>query len=802
MADSFSGFGGYGEDECWNVGLELWTGNPVSPDGHAADGAAQRESDMHASTAARTIFLPIATLLVVSTVAADGLIVIDDPTVVAPPTGHYRFAPLEVRYHHVTAKITDQVAVTEIDQVFFNPNPRPLEGTYVFPLPPGAQIDRFAMDIDGRLLEAELLDAAKARDIYEDIVRRMKDPALLEYAGQGMFKARVFPIEPYREKRVTIRYTEVLTSDGGLVEYRYPLNTEKFSAQPLESVSVKVTIECTRGLSALYSPSHEVDISRPGEGRAVVGYEATNVRPDTDFQLFYSPATAGPVGLDLVTFKRPSEDGYFLLLATPAPSMTPDQVIAKDVVFVLDTSGSMADRGKLDQAEKALSFCLANLNPGDRFEVIRFATEAEAMFTELMPADGRHLEQARDFVDRLRPIGGTAIEQALNMAIELAPARAGRDRPFVIVFLTDGRPTVGETDTERLVHTILTGIDDREIRVFCFGIGTDVNTHLLDRVTEKTRAVSQYVLPEEDIELKVSRFYTKINHPVLANPKLRFGSGIRASLLQPSTLPELFKGEQLVVLGRYRGSGDAAITLEGTVNGEQRSFTYEGSFTPRSAEHDFVARLWATRRVGFLLDEIRLHGESRELRDEVTSLAREYGIVTPYTAYLIVEDERSREVPVADRTLQIIDQDRGLLEETRRVYSEANELESGDAAVGGAQAYGALKVASKMAAPSEANRHAQRGQTGAAAEGGRQVQQAIQSQESRYLRGRTFYRNGESWIDANVQTRAGATKVKVKFNSEKYFELMIEHPEAAAWLSLGQQVQLQLGDTIYDIVAE
>jgi Ca-activated chloride channel family protein len=721
-------------------------------------------------------------------VLADGFIVVHDPP--PPPGTHYVFAPLEVKYHHVTVTITDQVAVTEVDQAFFNPNPRQLEGTYIFPIPAGAAIDRFSMEINGKPVEAELLDAAKARKIYEDIVRKMKDPALLEYAGQGLFKVRVFPIEPRSEKRIQLKYTQLLRSDSGMVEYTYPLNTEKFSAAPLKSVSVKVNLECAAGIKSVYCPSHPVEIKRHGSSQAVIGYEAAD-----------APATTSEIGLSVLAFHDGAdpEGGYFLLLASPAAQMTAEKIAAKDVVFVLDTSGSMAENNKIDQAKRALRFCLKNLNGGDRFEIVRFATEAQPLFEKLVEVNGANLARAEEFVQALKPIGGTAIEDALLRSLHPAEGQADKSRPYFIVFLTDGRPTVGNTDADQILATVGKAIGDRSIRVFCFGIGTDVNTHLLDKLAGRTRAVSQYVLPNEDIEVKVSSFYAKISQPVLANLKLKFSGDVRPAKLHPGELPDLFQGEQLAVFGRYTGSGDAALTLEGTVNGQARSFIYEAHFAKAATQYGFVPRLWATRRVGFLLDQIRLHGESAELRDEVTALARRYGIVTPYTAYLIVEDESRRNVPPANRTLQSFDRDAGVRGEAGRMYREANEAKSGDAAVGGAQAVDALKRANTPEAPSAANAYAQRGQTGAAAAGGERVQQAIQAQQTRYVRGRTFYQNGAQWIDAHVQSRPDARKVQVKFNSDEYFALLTRHPDAAQWLSVGRNVQLLLDDTIYEV---
>src|SRR4029079_11333200 len=168
-------------------------------------------------------------------------------------------------YHHVTVDIKDQVAVTSVDQEFVNPNGQQLEGTYLFPLPAGAHIDKFSMDINGKMQEAELLPADKARSIYEDIVRRHRDPALLEYVGKGAFRVRIFPIEPNSTKRVRLKYTQLLKADSGLVEYTYPLNTEKFSARPLKDVSVKVDLNCKRPIKSVYSPSHNVDIRRHGD---------------------------------------------------------------------------------------------------------------------------------------------------------------------------------------------------------------------------------------------------------------------------------------------------------------------------------------------------------------------------------------------------------------------------------------------------------------------------------------------------------------------------------------------------------
>ena len=488
---------------------------------------------------------------------ADGLIIIHNPPPrhwphPPPRPWHPVFAPLEVVYHNVNVTIDGQKATTKVDQEFSNPNNATLEGDYLFPIPKGAQIDKFTMRVVDRDLEAELLDASKARAIYEDIVRRQKDPALLEYTGRGAFRVRIFPIEPHSRKRVQLTYTELLRSDAGVVSYLYPLNTEKFSAQPLRTATIKISVSESSPIKALYSPTHPVNIRRDGDRRATVGWETSNARPDRDFQLLFSTADS-ELGVSLLAHRLPGEDGSFLLLAAPGgePLKHGDKANPKDIVFVVDTSGSMAGK-KLEQAKKALAFCVENLNSVDRFELLRFSTETEACFEKLSDVSRDTRDRAQSWIEALKPIGGTAIYDALQNALKLRPDSNGR--PFVVIFLTDGQPTVGETNEDRIVASISreTGAPTR---IFCFGIGTDVNTHLLDKIVERTRAASQYVLPGEDLEIKVSSFFTKIKEPLLTDLKITWPAGVRVTKAYPHPLPDLFRGDQLVLAGRYSGAG-------------------------------------------------------------------------------------------------------------------------------------------------------------------------------------------------------------------------------------------------------
>jgi hypothetical protein len=321
------------------------------------------------------------------------------------------------------------------------------------------------------------------------------------------------------------------------------------------------------------------------------------------------------------------------------------------------------------------------------------------------------VRRAQDFVSGFKPLGGTAIGDALAAALRLragggeAGGRSGR--PYLVVFLTDGLPTVGETREEALVPGILQAGDGT--RIFCFGIGTDVNTHLLDRIAEGSRALSRYVLPGEDLELVLSSFYSKIRDPVLADLALSFSNPkVRVSGLEPAALPDLFNGEVLAVFGRYSGSGAAEARITGSLGGKQVQFAAEVDFPAAAGEQGWIPRLWAARRVGRLLDEIRLRGESAELRDEVVALAREHGIVTPYTAYLVLEDEARRGVAPELRSFREMEQDREVSAAARgkldsvRAEAKAPERRTGAEAVANAQSVLGLKNSRNAEALQEA----------------------------------------------------------------------------------------------------
>jgi Ca-activated chloride channel family protein len=576
--------------------------------------------------------LPVLALLaVVGPVQARGLLI---PTEKKVP-------PLAMLNHQVTVAIEDQVAVTRVEQTFRNHTDRQLEATYIFPVPKGASVRKFSMWVDGKEVPGELVEAEKARQIYTQIVQRTQDPGLLEYLGNNLLRLRVFPIPPRGDQKITVSFTSVASSENGLVEYVYPLRTDGKAVETLQKFSLRVDLKSQHALQNIYSPTHAITLTRPNDRQAVVTFEKEQALLDKDFQLYYT-AGGKDVGLTALTHRPASgAPGYFLLLVSPRAELSKSQQVPRDMVFVLDTSGSMRGQ-RMTQARNALQYCLNNLGEKDRFALLNFATTVNKYNDELLPASRTNVEQARKWVAGLEATGGTAINDALLAA--LAMRSNDTTRTFTLVFFTDGRPTIGETDIEKIQRNVAAK-NTANTRIFTFGVGDDVNATFLDRIAEQSRALSTYVRESEDIEHRVSGLYAKISNPVLANLKFTVNPAIKLAEVYPPQLPDLFHGSQVVVLGRYTGQGHAAVKLTGNVGKDSKEFVYELNFSEKTGDdRAFVEDLWARRKVGYLLDQIRANGQKKELVEEVVALAKRYGITTPYTSYLIVPDAA---VPVA-----------------------------------------------------------------------------------------------------------------------------------------------------------
>ena len=537
---------------------------------------------------------------------------------------------LAVRYHHVTVRIEDSHAVTRVEQEFYNPYDFQVEGRYLFPVPPEAILSRFLAVVDGQRQQVTRQDAATTNDALYAIVAQRHDPSLLQYADWETL-AFDLSLPPGGSRQMTLEYEEVLAPTGGLYRYRYVLSTERYSSQLVDEVSLTVDLYSSSGLASMYSSTHAVTTERLGPGRAQITWQAQSVRPTEDFELFFAPAEDG-FGGGLLTGRRSGHD-HFLFLFSPDAEPLRTSALPKDIVFVMDRSGSMSGE-KIEQARNGLHFILSQLGEDDRFSIISFDDRISVLNTLLQPVDKRTLESAGRYVDRLSAEGWTDLEAALQTALEILERSEERGASPMVVFLTDGLPTAGITDEELIAHLVTQTNARLEARLHVFGVGYAVNTHLLDRLAADNGGTVTYVQPGENLELSLTEFYGEIAHPVLTDVEVEF-EGLEANTLYPEALPDLFQGSSLLLTGRYRATGDAAtVRVRGRAGDERREYVYH--FDLRQAGgRDFVPRLWATRRVGALLDQVRVEGESQTLVDEIQELGLGYGLVTPYTTFVI-----------------------------------------------------------------------------------------------------------------------------------------------------------------------
>ncbi len=555
------------------------------------------------------------------------------PRPVPPPPICYKIKDLTVQ-----ARLIDQVAQVQVSQTFVNNGSRPMEVAFVFPLPYDGAIDQMTLMVDGKEYPAKLLDAKEARRMYEEIVRRNRDPALLEWMGTGLFRTNVFPVPAGASRTVSLRYSQLLRKDRGLTDFLFPLSTAKYTSVPPETVSIRAAIESHEPIKNVYSPTHAIEIKRPDERHAIVSYTSKNKVPAADFRLFYDVG-GGKLSTRVLSYRPDSaKDGYFLLLASPEIKAKTAERPAKTVLLVIDRSGSMSGR-KIEQVREALKYVLNNLRQGDLFNIVAYDSAVETFRPELQRFDENTRAAALGFVEGLYAGGSTDIDAALRTAFGQLQDST---RPSYVVFLTDGLPTAGETNEMKIVA------DSKQYnkvraRLFTFGAGYDVNSRLLDKLARANYGQSEYVRPNENIEDSISKLYNRIESPVMTDVRLRFefdglsaAAGNPINRVYPQDSFDLFAGEQLVVVGRYRKSGTAKVTVEGKVGDETQKFDFPAVLVDKSgdASFGFIEKLWAVRRIGEIIDELDLKGRNDELVRELVELATRHGILTPYTSFM------------------------------------------------------------------------------------------------------------------------------------------------------------------------
>ncbi len=715
----------------------------------------------------------LSVVLVPALVRGQGFIV---PPERVPFTGAYAIQAIT---GDVTIK--DQVAEVQLSQTFRNTSSVAMEVQYVFPVPPDAVINKFTLMVDGRELPARLYSREEARRIYEGIVRTKRDPALLEYIGYGMLQTNVFPLPAHGERKVTMRYSQVCRRDREVTEFLLPLGSGKLSSKPVQELRVTARIESAGRIKSVYSPTYAASVERPTDHSAIVRFEERQTPLADDLRVMWS-LSEQPVGATVISYKPDGEDGYFLLLASPEVKAE-HKVVSKTVVFALDRSGSMSGQ-KIEQAKNALKFVMNNLREGDTFNIIVYDDRVESFKPELQRFNEEARREAQRFIDGIHDGGSTNIDGALKRALGMA---GDTGRPTYVIFLTDGLPTEGEKN-EMAIAANAKNANRAGARLFAFGVGFDVNARLLDRLATDNSGTSEYVRPNQDIESAVAKFYSRMTAPVLTDIEVEL-AGADVNRLYPRDLPDLFAGGQIVAVGRYRSGGDTRIRLTGRVGDQKNAFVFPAALARHSNDetYAFVEKLWATRRVGEILNDLDLKGRNQELIDELVRLSTKHGILTPYTAFLADErtDLHAWRLNSGRASRAAFDDEATSMAQNTTGASGVNlrggkqDLQRQGGGYGGGGGY--------------SNAGAQRYKD---VSGKEQVVDAVQ-----VVGNKAMYRRENRWVDPAVTPEETRKAEQVEQFSDRYFELARSNAKLRQYLALPDGCLIKVDGKVYQVNA-
>jgi Ca-activated chloride channel family protein len=676
---------------------------------------------------------------------------------------------IEITQVRVGVVILEQAATTTMDISLKNPGNSRQEAQLVVPVPDGAVVRSFSFEGSSSEPTARVLPREEARRTYNAIVARIRDPALLEFVGYNLVQSSVFPVNAKSTQKVRLTYEHLLPADGNRIDYVLPRSESLEYKVPWK---VSVRIKSKRPISTVYSPSHMLETTRLSEKIVSLQIAKEAIKEPGPFRLSYLLEQEGVTASLLAYPDAKAGGGYFLLLAgLPAKPLkqcgTP--AIKREVTLVLDRSGSMRGE-KLEQVREAAMQVLAGLEEGEAFNIIMYNNQIDFFSKNPVLKTKENLKKAYAYLKGVNASGGTNIHDAFVEALRQKPADGTLP---IVLFLTDGLPTTGQTSEVAIRNVAIKG-NPYKRRIFTFGAGVDVNTPLLDKIASETRATATYVLPKEDVEVKVSQVFKRLSGPVLAEPGLEIVDSekkpapARVRDIIPGKLPDLFEGGQLVLLGQYVGNEPLTFRLSGNYLGKKRTFEFTFSLEKATTRNSFVPRLWASRKIGVLIDAIRQLGANgspapasqapssdpklKELVDEIVRLSIEFGILTEYTAFLALEGTN-----LADKD-NVLKQAQGNFEKravaTRSGMGSVNQ----SANIGRQVSQGQLNPTNKY---QDKNMN------------------AVTITAVQKVNDLAFYQRGKRWVDSRLVGKEDKVKPKkiIEFGSEEFRKLALKLAE-------------------------
>jgi len=548
--------------------------------------------------------------------------------------------PVQIRDHHVNVVINNGFAATEVQQTFYNPNSEDLEAMYSFPLPKSASLSEVTIYVGEREIHGEVLEKQKARQVYEDEKSRGNESGLAEKNEFYTFEFKVYPVAARDETKIRFLYYQPLKIDTNVGRYLYPLedggtdeagmNFWTTNAKIENSFSMNLELKSAYPVQDVRTPGFEAaaQIDKIADGHLKLDMQLTDMSLNRDFIFYYRLQDDLPGRVEVIPFRDdPSEAGTFMMVVTPGVDLKP-LADGADYCFVLDVSGSM--QSKLHTLKKGVINALEKLKPGDRYRFVAFSSTARELTGDWMPVSGTSLARAREAIDGLSSNGSTNMYDGLSLALK----RLDDDRATNIVLITDAVTNTGVVDPKDF-YKLLQKFD---VRVFGFLMGNSANWPLMQTIAETTGGFYDAISNADDIMGKILLAGNKIKYEALLDADVKI-SGVKVFDLTADTFKKIYRGEQLVLFGKYENGGDARVTLKAKLTGEDKTYTCDFRFPDLDTDNPELERLWALAAIE-KIEALESIGQMppTEAENAVRDLGLGYQIVTDYTSMVVLSD--------------------------------------------------------------------------------------------------------------------------------------------------------------------
>jgi Ca-activated chloride channel homolog len=557
---------------------------------------------------------------------------------------------LRIKDFKATVAIHDQLAVTNVVQEFSNDNSFRLEGFYIFTLPAGAQVNEMYLWINNVRVPYTVKKVADAIVKYNEIVTRLVDPAILEQLGSNTFRLRIFPFDARGTRRIEIQYSQPLTYYRGNIQYVFPLDMHDYTSLPIETASLSIDLQSQLPITGVETSADQsltaVQVKRIDDYHYTITYGLENVAFSRDFSVraMIDRTKHSMIPLTYLPSTYPTESAYFLLWSALPDSLAGDSVIARELTFVADVSSSM-DGNRIVQLKDALYSFIDLLTERDRFNIVAFSTGTATFRPNLVTATVGAKDSARTFVTKLTALGLTNFEDALHQSLLQTykdPVHAS------IIFLTDGQPSWGQISPDSLLQ-FTKRWNSGNVRLFPIGVGEELDYSLLQNLATQSGGLFTKVSADDSIYVTAKELYRRVFLSRMRTVAMDYGA-LGAYDVHPATLPDLFAGDQLLTAGRFAFPGTAQVKLTGVVGTTAHTLQEAVLFPDTNRTWLAVARYWGAQKIQSILDLIKVVGEKPELVTQIIDLSIKYSVLTPYTAFLVVEPSTGSSAAVDEET--------------------------------------------------------------------------------------------------------------------------------------------------------